>query len=341
MIARLYVQLPFRLVLPKDAQFDLWGYENDGLKFQIELPKVSEDLQAQVSSHSIRLNGAEGIYTDVLTINFLKDSFERSADAPCDPAEEVIEGVVKAFLERLKYVVKSSQVKIPDFKNYSWNLTYLNDDGSDLAEEPGKIMSRGGITVRYSWIWCDPFVWDGVQSLPPDFAAPEWRTLLTDAHGALPHIGTAVVLACASLEVFIAHILKNLQVHAGIPGNLWSFINDRQPLHMQPTVDEQYSALLEIGCGHSLKSETDLWRKFLHLRNARNKFVHEGVAAVEGRQINVKDAADLLRAAETIVLTIRGWLPDHLQWPLFERGEKWTVEITQNFGSVTEAETSE
>ena len=65
------------------------------------------------------------------------------------------------------------------------------------------------VPFRFSQVTVHPQVWGDVFSLS-DFDVPVWDDLRLDALAALPHVGSAVGLAAASLETFIAHILDAL-----------------------------------------------------------------------------------------------------------------------------------
>jgi hypothetical protein len=162
-------------------------------------------------------------------------------------------------------------------------------------------------------------------SLPATFEPPAWHTLLLDAQAALPHVGTAVVLAATALEVFIADLLNLLAKESAAPKPLWDWIVDRDDdFFKQPTVSEQFDTLLKVFTGHSLKEENVLWQAFANLKNARNKFVHEGVARIGNSESSVSqaDALALLGHAGAIVEQVREWIPEKHQWPVFVSSSK-------------------
>ena len=183
------------------------------------------------------------------------------------------------------------------------------------------------LTAQFSWsfISCDPKLWDLLHSLPDDFAAPAWSTLLIDARGALPHVGTAVVLAATALEVLIAELLTKLAAQSTLPKKLWSWVNDRGDWQKEPSVDEQYSVLLEVLTGHSLKEDNGLWEGLKNIRNARNSFVHEGCARIGRNPVTNEDVAALIQKADLIAAKIREWLPENLRWPVFDHTVKLEV----------------
>jgi len=115
-------------------------------------------------------------------------------------------------------------------------------------------------------------------------------------------------------------------VHHALSENLWSWINKREEHRQEPTVSEQYDVLLKFFTGHSLKDVSPLWEAFQNLKQARNRFVHEGVARIGNDPVGADRAADLVKFARQIVAQTREWLPDAVQWPTFECRVK--VEIT-------------
>ncbi len=143
--------------------------------------------------------------------------------------------------------------------------------------------------------------------------------LRLDARSALPNVGSAVVLAATSLEVFISVLLDALAVRQELAPDLWKWIADRDgKLLQQPSVEEQFDVLLKHLCGHSLKEEGTLWEAFKNLRSARNTFVHEGVARVGKTAVTKEEALTLVNRVDDIVRRIREWIPDDLRWPVPE-----------------------
>src|SRR5262249_13656712 len=156
---------------------------------------------------------------------------------------------------------------------------YTNDDGSELEAQEGYRRRRGSLQFHWSFIGISPEVWDNIFCLPPEFEVPVWDGLRLDALAALPSVGTAVVLAATSLEVFISTLLDQLASKRGLSENLWTWVRDRDGRTLQqPSVEEQFDVLLKELTGHSLKEDAVLWEAFKNLKSARNSFVHEGTA---------------------------------------------------------------
>ncbi len=194
----------------------------------------------------------------------------------------------------------------------------MTDERTELKKEDGLIRGRGTAQFSFTYIACDPALWNHIFSLPHEFEAPPWHTLLVDSRGALPHVGTAVVLAATALEVFISDVLNKIAGESTLPEGLWGWITDRGDWQKEPSVEEQYSILLQVLCGHSLKEDSALWEGFKNLRKARNSFVHEGVAMVGKKPLKASDALALIGRADQIVAKVREWLPEKHRWPTFQ-----------------------
>jgi hypothetical protein len=327
MLAKLHVLLPFELTVPDGAEFRLYGFESEGCGVRFEVPTRSAEKAP--ATEQVTLDAKPAFQADVLTITFQKDSFNRNNTSD-DPPELFIKSILDYFIGRLRYAAQAPQVKSPDFPRCRWVLEYLNDDGSELAADPDKKMFRRkfGVTHSVSFVACKSDLWDYIFSLPADFEPPAWRTLLLDSRAALPHVGTAVVLAATALEVFIAKLLDALVKDTAVPKDLWDWINDRDNDHnKQPSVVEQFDTLLMVMTGHSLKDEDALWQAFQKLRNARNKFVHEGIPKI-GKTLALTEMETLLLIgqAEAIVAKIREWIPEKNRWPIYT--SKTEIQIT-------------
>jgi len=330
MLAVLHIGLPFSLLVPAETEYLLHPSELDGCQVIIEPPGRSDRPVAPEVPERILVNGKPAIVADLITITFRRESFDRRADSDIDPSIGTINAVLRSFLDRLKFVARAPQVRAIEFPLCPWYLRYLTDDRAELEKQDGLIRGRGTMKFAFSGIACDPALWNHVFSLPPQFESPPWHTLLVDSRGALQHVGTAVVLAATALEVFISDALHKVAVESAVPGPLWNWITDRGDWQKEPSVDEQYSVLLQVLCGHSLKDEIELWDAFKHLRKARNSFVHEGVAKVGKKPLQSSEALALIERAEQIVATVREWLPEKHRWPTFEHSVQ--VEYQKTIG---------
>ena len=318
MIAVLHVKLPFEVLIQEGEKYKLYDYEDDGYIVRAGIPALTDMPRPEGGPDSIILNGKKSFNAGAITITFKKDSFERKVGEPVDPPYTVMNRAIDSLLTRLKYASRAPQIQPITLPGTAWRLNYFNDDGTELEQQDGYLRGHGALALTFSWIACDPDLWDIVHSLPPDFVAPEWRTILTDAKGALPHVGTAIVLTATALEVFISRILDALQPGSDLPAKTWSWINDRSNRQNNPTIEEQYSDLLEMLCGHSLKSNADLWQSFKNLKTARNTFVHEGTAKIGGVAVTLDQASNFILLADKIISQIRDWIPEEMKWPEFQ-----------------------
>ena len=65
---------------------------------------------------------------------------------------------------------------------------------------------------------------------------------------------------------------------------------------------------------NSLKENNLLWEAFSNLRDARNTFVHEGMAVIGCNPVTVEKANELVLYTEKIIKVVREWLPEKLRW---------------------------
>lgn len=318
MLARLYIATPFVMIVPDNTAFTGYTYEDEGYSVTAKPPGRSDmPIYGDVPDR-IEVDGAAAFAANALQIDFQKDAFNRAKDGPIDPSEDVLRRAVVRLLARLRYVTRGARVTPPTFPQSSWRLRYLHDDGSELQEDTNLVRGYGGRAWSLSFVGVSPTIWDDIHSLAPDWTPPPWDDILLDATATLPKVGTAVVLAATALEVFIADVLDRVAARGDVPADLWYWINHRGDWQRDPSTEEQFDVLLKHFVGHSLKEENRLWQAFQHLRTARNKFVHEGRAAVGGKKLSTTDATRLIANAHEIVAWIRQWLPADLQWPQFD-----------------------
>lgn len=322
MLARLFLILPFDLTVPEGEQFSMYEYVDEGYGVRA-FPPIRSDRPRVSDVDELRLDGVPAFQADALRIDFHRETFGRAKDGPYDPPEGVIGRAINSFLIRLRHVARAAQIRPLDYPWGTWRIQYLNDDGTELDVDERLVRGRGALHVSFGWIALNKHVWEDVHRLPPDYEPPPWEELLLDAQSDMPRIGPAVVLAATALEVFVSRILNKLAEAGTAPRPLWDWINKRGDYLREPTVEEQYDALLKFFTGHSLKDEPNLWESFRNLKTARNSFVHEGVATVGGTAVSIDTARKLVSAASEIISKVREWLPQPLHWPVF----KHTIQI--------------
>jgi hypothetical protein len=319
MIARLHVAVPFNMAVPEGVEFKLYTYEDEGYSVTVFPPTHTDQPMTGTVPDGVKVDGAAGFFANGLTIKFHKETFDRSRNVLYDPPLPLMIWAVNSFLARLRYVTRGQMVHLVNTLPAPWRLRYLNDDETELEEDPELCRGRGALAVRWSQVGINASTWEQVHSLAPDFKAPVWDDLRLDALAALPSVGTAIVLAFASLETFIAQILDALASRSALPPELWKWINDRGNFLKEPTTEEQFDVLLRLFTGHSLKDDGALWEAFRNLKEARNAFVHEGVAAIgKGKKpVAEAEATQLVSRVDQIIKWVRQWLPDDVKWPEF------------------------
>ncbi len=330
MIARLFIQLPFHIMLPEGEKYQIVGYEVMGYMVHIYPPVRSDQAPPIKDSDQMRINGVVAFQADTLRLDFSKDSFDLRASIDCDPPLQIIERVANEFLIKLRYVTRAFQIHSIDIGNVSWRLDYINDDETELDPGLGTneklVRGRGRILHSLSWISITKDVWENIFRLEPNYEPPPWDALILDAYDELPSIGSSVVLAATALEVFISKILDDLAIMNELSSDIWGWINERR---REPSLEEQFSDLLRILSNHSLKDENKLWESFLDLKDARNSFVHGGIAAIRKVPINSQNAYELVTSATQIISKIKEWLPENMHWPEFKHELKfqWTKKL--------------
>ena len=335
MIARLLVQLPFTIAVPDGAEFVVYGYEDEGCEVRFYPPCRSDQCTAgrQVD---VKIGGRPAFFADLLRIDFHRDSFSRCPNEQ-DPPEAVIKRAVDSLVARIRHVANAPQARSVNFPQVTWRLQYLDDSGQELERDESLVRARLGLARSVSYVGLDEAAWNDIHSLPPDYEPEPWDELLLEAQFELPRIGPAVVLAATALEVLISRTLDTLAVTLHTPA-LWEWVNARSDILKRPTVEEQFDSLLHLFTGHSLKSERQLWASFMNLKQARNTFVHTGVARIGSHPVSAETAGKLVRAAQDVVAKVREWLPEEQRWTVLKHGLQ--VETTIWFFDRAEAKSS-
>jgi hypothetical protein len=317
MLARLYILLPYTLTVPEGEEFPI--YEMVDGEYRIRLLPPLRDPAALHGRRpeGLTMNGKPAFEANVMRIDFRKEEFNRKAADPIDPPEDIIRRAVSEFHARLRFTTRAAHAQPVSFPWSQWRLEYTNDDGSALEPLEGCARARGSIQVQWSFVGLSRQVWDAIFDLPPEFEVPVWDGLRLDAQAALPNVGTAVVLAATSLEVFISVLLDQLASSQNLDQTLWKWIKERDGKYLQQlSVEEQFDVLLKYLAGHSLKEESLLWEAFKNLKSARNTFVHEGVARVGNSPLTKERATALIGKVDEIVAKVREWIPEHVRWPV-------------------------
>jgi hypothetical protein len=336
MLARLHILMPYTIILPENQEFKIYETKDGDYTVRFLPPQRDPAMITGPQPSELKLSGKPAIQTNVMRIDFHKEEFDRTADGSIDPPEDVIRRAVSDFHARLRFTTRAAHASPVSFPWNQWKLDYTKDDGSELETPKGYVKCRGTIQYHFSFIGISPQVWDNAFALPGGFKIPVWDGLRLDALAALPNVGTAVVLAATSLEVFISVLLDELAFRQNLSDTLWTWIAARGGrILQQPSVEEQFDDLLKEFTGHTLKEDTALWEAFKNLKSARNSFVHEGVAMVGKTDLSKDDAAKLIGRVDAIIAKIREWLPKEMRWPVPEAKVdlEWTHKLIERSDS--------
>jgi len=152
--------------------------------------------------------------------------------------------------------------------------------------------------------------------------------LLLESERLRPEVGPAIVLAASALETRIDRLLQQGAEQAG--GEtlaLWSWLSDRSQWWREPSFSEKLSDMLAALSGRSLRDDTTLWEAFKNIRDARNKYVHEGVARIDNDQVTTEAATNLVAKARLILDWLERELPDEAKRPSFEGTHKFEIRL--------------
>jgi len=222
---------------------------------------------------------------------------------------------LNCVLARLRTVTRTGSLKSISPDQTVWSINYLNDDGSELPKQEGLFRGRVSTNFKIGAIGVNSETWRFTQSLPGELVLRTWEALILDAQAALPEIGPSIVLAATALEIFISYALDILEsrFQSPLPAGMWDWINNKDDFYKEPSPEERFDFLLKTFSGKSLKDETTLWDAFKLIRNARNKFVHEGKALVGGNPVDAAKAAQLVARAADIIAWVEKLLPPEFQ----------------------------
>jgi hypothetical protein len=330
MIARFQFLLPFEIAVAPDQHLTPFELTRDRLRIRVFPPYKSQvDLRAlspnwpQPASDiprsldpdeettplgTITINGAPAVLANALQLD-VHGSFDRST-ASDDPPTELALQVANELIAGLRLLGQAGYVR-PLSAHGVWRMTDLEDDETIVAVEEGKYRRRVSTQLRTKFIALSPPLWEQVQQLEHPLPRAPWNDLLFDAFELHEQVGPALVLAAAAVETRLETALDILASTTGANPELWEWINDRGDYRKEPSVGERADKLLHALIGKSLKDEAHLWTAFQHLREARNSFVHEGVAVLGKTRepVGPDRTLELLHAANQILT----WIEDQLE----------------------------
>lgn len=352
MLARFRVLLPFELTIPLSSKLRPHEYEEPPYSIRIHPPSRAAIDRAEISiaktplmeiaksivpasdatPGSTLVDGLATIEANLFQADFIKTTFDRRLESLSqqdfdqgDPSINLLFGVLNNWINRYKYLTRSTRIRPVNPEDTFWALQFLTDDEQPVPQDPDLFRWRtSGRKTSYVDV-LDEVIWDHVGATSTKFKPTSWEVLLLDAPALLPEVGPAIVLAYAALEAFIDLCLDKLAPLAEIPPSLWEWITTRDNYWLQPRTDEQLSVLLFSLTGKSLKDDLTLWELFKNLRSARHSYVHTGQAAIGNERVGLERATNLVIGAAQIVSWIEALLPSELRRP--DLGVKRTIQI--------------
>lgn len=336
MIARFHIFLPFDLFITDDEQIGMrgeisepglphaglviptaWGYaerpDPTGTVHELTSEWLFK-IKDPIFSDSCLYDSRRVARVNVIVFEFSADDFDRAREhfRKDGPLVESAYQVANNFLSRLRVFARLPQIRTLIPSHDPWQVQFLTDSRELLDQEEGKLRAARGGSVN---VGVFAFKRDAVVAVSERWAGSEpyvWDQLLLDAHAFWPNIGTSIVTAFAALETFVAWALEILQsTNHAFPDDGWKWIMKRGNWLKDPSVEEQYDALLSIIAQKSLKSDQELWITFKELKEARNSLVHEGIAKLRnGTPIDVSKAKTLIDGAAKIIEWAEALLPE-------------------------------
>jgi len=266
-------------------------------------------------SDRVRVNDSEAMAADLIRIDFMSESFNRTRGDSTERNKILETGfkLINQWLMAYRILAAAAIIKPVDRMSCSTRLDYLDDAEGSLAPAEGLIRQSASIAFQIPGrATITAKGWEVISGVAPDFVPTRWDQLLIDAGGLLPEIGPAILLAYTALEVRIASAADILAEARGINADLWSWFTDKRPFLVQPETEEFAKHLFRMLGGHSLAEEEQLWRIFVRLRKARNSFAHEGTALDLDTHapLTLGQAAQLVGGARQIVDWIDALLPE-------------------------------
>lgn len=343
MIARFSVPLPFRIFIPESVTLSNIETDIEGKRAIIYPPRPSlfdthkfdllsekplyeqiEQLAPKthplqilpIATNNVLLNNEPTVVTNLIVVEVFSENFDRSwvrlektPLADLDPAVGPIFNAINHILMSLKIACRSPFVMPIDPMNNYWRVTYHKDDGSlcESNKDAFKGHDHSNFSLKVTPLQND--TWEYVRHNAFREANNTWNGIFIDAQRSMPEVGISLVLAATALETLVAWALDILVEEKQFNKELWDWLMKRDSYLKEPSVAEKYSELLYHISGMNLKDEKVLWQAFKEIKEARNKYVHEGVSTIGGRSVSVQDAEKLLGKASEIAAWIEQLLP--------------------------------
>lgn len=333
MIARLEIYLPYTFTIRNKVKVKVFSYFDAGYSISVYSPIGSNVPPSKNDFEKVKINNKASFYANVLRIDFHKDEFDRRKEPGIfDPPLDLMERTANSWLKKLRYSLFNFRIKPIRLVDVNWSVHYLNNDGSELPNENKLSNTKAKIGFQFEFNSLPREIWNNLYKLEEPFQLPTWYDFQLDAWDALERdeIGLSMVLAFTSLEVFIPFILDKFAKKQVKPQKMWIWINNHN--NREPDVSDQFNGLLEVFTGSRLIEEPKLWKAFNEIREARNKFVHEGIASIKNIPVNAKKATELLQETRNIVSFIKNKLPKSMRWIEFDEIRQ-SVEYIKNLES--------
>jgi hypothetical protein len=341
LIARFRVLLPYAISLRATDEFTPEQFDRDGYRIKVYAPyqaatsvlllgdpavpvsDITDSLHPSdppLVDPTITIDGQPTIRANALQIDFEKPYFDRTAPAEGqpgsnDPPLDLLFEIANSVLLRLRSSGRTYPVHPITNQSSCWRVDFLGDDGQPVAAELGKVRARVGAAFSMGMTGLSAAGWKAATSLSRDFRPKPWEALLLDSEAQLPNITTALILAAAALEAFIASSLIVLAPKDPPASELWLFINDRGDYRKEPSVAEQFDQLLHALAGRSLKDRPELWEAFRNMREARNSVMHDGTLSIGGHPVSREQAFTLIARSKEIVDWIEQVIPTAARRP--------------------------
>jgi hypothetical protein len=261
------------------------------------------------------------IRCDAIAVEIRASEFERRTEKATESARSILAlacEAVNGVFERIRVLTRATHLKPldPESGSVLFRLTFMDDDHNRLPKAEGQVGGLGSSTFRLENLVVTNALWEAAVRIG-EFEIQPWDELFLDAAGLDVELGPSVVLAAAAVETRIAHALSTLAT-GKLPEELWTWIEDRHG--GDPSVADQLDVLLRTLGGRSLKDDPRLWEAGVHLRQARNTFVHEGQATFGKARTPVtrQKARELVAQAGEIIEFIEALLPEEERRPRFE-----------------------
>ena len=87
MLARLFVFLPFSVILPEGEEFAVYEYVDDGYAVRVYPPLKSDRLSSPEGIEQIKMDDVSAFQADALRIDFYLNVARKPSSIPCDPPQ--------------------------------------------------------------------------------------------------------------------------------------------------------------------------------------------------------------------------------------------------------------